>query len=130
MRKIFLIPVSLLLIFLSCKKETLPPDEITCDVKGVYAGTAKDRFNTVFPNVYRFFANNYITSSTTLVAPENAFGGYRNTCDSIVWNAHNNINNHLYVYKCVLTNNKTKLTGTYRDVDDPINIGTLDLTKQ
>lgn len=129
MRKLFLIAITVLPIILSCEKETEPPPP-NCDVTGVYVGTATDRFNTVVPNVYRFFANNYMTAATTIAAPDNGFGGYRNTCDSIVWNAHNNINNHLYVYKCVLTNNRTKLTGTYQDVNNPIDIGTLDLTKQ
>jgi hypothetical protein len=130
MRKLFLIVVTILPIISSCEKDPSPPSDVVCDVTGVYVGTATDRFSTVSPNVYRFFGNNYMSSSTTLAAPENAFGGYRNSCDSIVWNAHNNINNHLYVYKCILTNNRTKLTGTYQDVNNPVDIGTLDLTKQ
>jgi hypothetical protein len=131
MRKLLFISAILLIVFFSCTKETTPaPSTPGCDVTGTYTGTAKDRFNTQFANTYKFFSNNYVSASAALTDPENAFGGYRNTCDSIIWNAHNNINNHKYLYKCVLSSNRTKLTGVYQDLDNPIDIGTLDLSKQ
>lgn len=130
MRNILVIAVILTAGVISCKKESTPPPVKTCDVTGIYNGTAKDRFNTLIPNTYRFFENNYATSSAGLTQPDNAFGGYRNTCDSIVWNMRNTINNHKYLYKCALSENGTKLTGTYQDLDNPVDIGTLDLQKQ
>ena len=126
-RLVLMFPV---LFFLSCEKDTEAPAPGSCDITGTFTGTAKDRFNTVFPNTYRFLDNNYVTSSRALTDPENAFGGYRNTCDSVIWNTHNNLNNHKYLYRCVLTENRTKLTGVYQDLDNPIDTGTLTLTKQ
>ncbi len=131
MRKLSLAAAILLIVFASCKKETTStPTPELCDITGIYSGTAKDRFNTLIANTYKFLANNYVAASGTLTDPEAAFGGYRNTCDSIVWNAHNKINNHKYLYRCALSNNRTKLTGVYQDLDNPVDVGTLDLTKQ
>ncbi len=124
------VTVVLIFFLISCEKETTEPVTNSCDIRGTYTGTAKDRFNTVFANTYHFLDNNYVTSSEEVADPENAFGGYRNTCDSVVWNTHNNINDHKYVYRCVPTENRTRITGTYQDLDNPIDMGTLDVKKQ
>jgi len=131
MKKMCVLASALLVVFISCTKDETPaPVPEVCDVKGIYTGNGTDRFNTLIPMTYKFLENNYVVASGELTDEDNAFGGYRNTCDSIVWNAHNNINNHKYLYKGALSNNRTKLTGTYQDLDNPIDIGTLDLTKQ
>jgi len=131
MKRMCFLASALLVVFISCKKDETPaPAKEVCDVKGIYTGMGTDRFNTLIPMTYEFLENNYVTGSRTLTDADNAFGGYRNTCDSIVWNAHNNINNHKYLYKCVLSDNRTKLKGTYQDLDSPVDIGTLDLMKQ
>jgi hypothetical protein len=127
----FILSGILLLVILSCTKDETPaPAPEVCDVKGIYTGIGTDRFNTLITMTYEFMENNYVAASGTLTDDDNAFGGYRNTCDSVVWNAHNNINNHKYLYKAALSDNRTKLKGTYQDLDNPVDIGTLDLTKQ
>jgi hypothetical protein len=105
MKKMSVLASALLVVFISCTKDETPaPATEVCDVKGIYTGNGTDRFNTLIPMTYEFLENNYVVASGTLTDEDNAFGGYRNTCDSIVWN-HNNINNHKYLIKapCLIT---------------------------
>jgi|GEM_PF-1727241 len=127
----------------SCKKETVTntitntvkdtiyiPCPVNCDVRGNYSGTFINQFGISSTFAYKFLDDNFTTGASTLASTMTAFGGYSNTCDSVKWNSHNNVNNNYYNFAGKFSNNRTTLTGVYKNLTTPAEIGSFSLTKQ
>jgi hypothetical protein len=127
----------------SCKKETVTntitntvkdtiyiPCPVNCDARGNFSGTFVNHlgFSSVF--AYKFQDNNFTVGGSTLAGATNAYGGYRNTCDSVIWNSYNTINSSHYIFRGKYSNSRTTLTGQYQNLAMPVEIGTFVLNKQ
>jgi hypothetical protein len=106
-----------------------------CNVQGTYAGTATaspgaSTAGTSNSESYTLAADNlaigYAGSSETPVT----FGGYTNTCDSVIISAYYLSNNDYYILKGALTSNQTVLSGTYQNLTNTTDFGTFSFTKQ
>lgn len=105
----------------------IPP---VCDAKGNYAGTATSSTSVNSPLVYKLQENNFALGGVTLAGATTTFGGYRNTCDSVIISSWYNGNGSYYLLKGKFTINRTVLSGTFNNLTTPTDFGTFTLTKQ
>lgn len=118
----------------SCKKAdaepTTPPCDPVCSVKGIYSGTFTNQNNFTGTFVHILKENNFTTGSATVNAAPTAFGGYSNSCDSIKLNSWNSINDNYYYFEGKFSNNRTTITGIYKNLTTTSEVGTFTLQKQ
>jgi hypothetical protein len=136
--------IFLLILNLSCDKDepvtpappcpvcpVCPPVTPVCDVKATYAGTATaSGTTTASPLVYKLQDNNFAVGSVTVGGAATTFGGYRNTCDSVIISSWYNGNGNYYLLKGILSNNRTILSGTFNNLTVTADFGTFTLTRQ
>ena len=119
------------LTYTSCEKEnTTTPTEPVCIAKGSYTGSYTNQNNQSASFAYILGDNNFITGGATLTGPQNAFGGYSNTCDSLKIQSFNTINSSYYYFAGKFSSNRTIVTGIYKNLTTTSEIGTFTLTKQ
>lgn len=108
---------------------------VNCNVQGTYTGviTASANASTAGQSStesYALESDNlaigYAGSSNVAVT----FGGYTNTCDSIIISSYYTSNSSYYVLKGVLSNNQTTLSGTYQNLTLTTDFGTFSFNKQ
>ena len=129
----FLFVLFFVSIFISCTKtkiERVVEQPIVCDVKGVYFGTSASSTGATSTLAYYLEDNNFARSSVTLGGSFVTFGGYRNTCDSVIISVRYTSNNSYYLLKGKLLENRTKLSGTFVNLTTPTDNGTFMMTKQ
>lgn len=118
----------------SCKKESPQPATAICDsvciVTGSYSGTYTNHLNQTGSFAYTLEDDNFISGAGTLTAPPTAFGSYSNTCDSVKMKSWNTINNSYYYFAGKLSNNRTTITGIYKNLTTPSEIGSFTLIRQ
>ena len=114
----------------ACKKEKTVAPVPQCDVKGTYAGTATASGGGSSPIAYQLRENNFAVGSVTVGGQPTTFGGYRNTCDSVIISSFYGGNNSYYLLKGILTNNRTVLSGTFSNLTTPGDFGTFTMNKQ
>ena len=126
--------LSLMLIFIvGCKKTdttVVTPIVTECDVRGTYYGTAVGSTGASTTNAYKLQDNNFAVGSVTLASPAVSFGGYRNTCDSIIISIWYSGSGNYYLFQGKFSNNRVTLSGTFKNLTDPTNFGTFSFTKQ
>src|SRR5438270_442126 len=123
-----LLETSLILILPACKKSNDTP---VCDIKGFYVGTSSQTSTgNTSPAIYRLQDNNFVTGSAVLGGPTTTYGGYSNTCDSVYLSVWYNYNNSYYLLKGKLLNNRTKISGSYQNLNTPTDYGTFTVDKQ
>jgi hypothetical protein len=131
--KYFILIASFLLLITACKKDK-PVTSTTqqqCDVKGTYQGTATaSGSSTASPMVYELRDNNFAVGSITVGGVATTFGGYHNTCDSVIISSWYNGNSSYYLLKGMLTSNRTVISGTFNNLTNTNDFGTFTLTKQ
>jgi hypothetical protein len=120
-------------LFASCDKDEdgITPPPAQCDVKGTYAGTATASGSTnASPLVYKLQDNNFAVASIAVGGTATKFGGYRNTCDSIIISSWYTGNENYYLLKGALSDNRTLVSGTFQNLTNTNDFGTFSLTKQ
>ena len=139
--KYSILAIFLSVIILSCQKtETItttptptpcPPVPVVCDVRGTYTGTAVSSTGTSVVESYRLQDNNFAVGAFTPTGPGITFGGFRNSCDSIVISAYYNAGSAYYLLKGKLsTTSPVTLSGTFNNLTVPSDFGTFVFTKQ
>jgi hypothetical protein len=81
--KNFIIILSVLFLY-ACKKDNGSSIVPQCDVRGTYAGNATASGGGSSPMVYQLSDNNFAVGSVTVGGTPTTFGGYRNSCDSVI----------------------------------------------
>lgn len=125
--------VFLFLSVLSCSKENTQVDnntELICDAKGSYSGTFTNQFGQSASHAYILSDYNFTTGAANLISSPTAFGSYSNTCDSIKIKLLNTINTSYYYFAGKFSNNRTTITGIYKNLTTPSETGPFTLTKQ
>jgi hypothetical protein len=98
---------------------------------GTIIGTSPANNGIIAPVVYQFMDNNFLRGASTLSNPWVSFGGCRVTCDSVIWNSYNTINSGYYIHKGRFSNNRTVISGTWINLNNPtIDYGNLTVNKQ
>jgi hypothetical protein len=106
-----------------------------CNVQGTYKGTAigaptASTAGQVGPQSYVLKSGNltvgYGASPTLAVT----FGGYTNTCDSVIISSYYTVNSCYYLFKGAFNNTKTTLSGTYQNLTLTTDFGTFSFDKQ
>ena len=127
----FLILFASLALIYSCKKDdtTTPTAPTTCDVKGTYTGTATSVAGNSSPGVYKLQDNNFVIGSVPPNTNGVTFGGYRNTCDSVIMSLYYNANNSYYLIQGRLSNNGNTISGSFKNLTIPSDNGTFTVSK-
>lgn len=130
--KYLILMIFFLVLYSSCEKdETVTPAPQQCDVKGTYAGSATASGSTTpSPMAYKLQDNNFAVGSVTVGGVATTFGGYRNTCDSVIISSWYNGNDNYYLLQGILSNNRTVITGTFNNLTNTSDFGTFTLTRQ
>jgi hypothetical protein len=129
------IAISAFVYLSSCTKDNSSPSTNTncdpvCDVRGSYSGTFTNQGGQTGIHAYILREDNFVTSADKLTSAPTAFGSYTNTCDSIKIREWNSINNSYYYFAGKFSNNRTTITGTYKNLTTPSETGPFTLTKQ
>jgi hypothetical protein len=124
------IVISVSLWLSSCKKNNEPAQTNNCNPKGSYTGTYTNQFGQSGNQAVILSDDNFVTSGATLSVTPNAFGSYSNTCDSIKIKLWNSINSSYYFFAGKFSNNRTTITGIYKNLTTTSETGPFTLTKQ
>ena len=91
---------------MSCKKDNvINQTATTCDVRGTYSCTNLASTGTASTLTYKLQDNNFAVGSVTPTGATSTFGGYRNTCDSVILSVYYAGNNSYYLLQGKLSNN-------------------------
>ena len=105
---------------LTTRDTTTVTDTVLCNVQGTYSGVATASANA--STAGQSTTESYILGSDNLAVGyggSNAavtFGGYTNTCDSIIISSYYTSSSSYYLLKGVLSDNKMTLSGTYQNL--------------
>jgi hypothetical protein len=119
-----------------CKNDTIiirdtikvaPP---TCNIKGAYTYSATSSTGNSAVSKFTFLDNNLTVGTSSLAGPDVTYGGYRNTCDSVILSVYYTTPGHYYIIAGKLSNNNTTITGTFKNLTNTADFGTITLQKQ
>jgi len=115
----------------SCKKASAEPNTptTTCDVRGIYSGANLASTGASSTIAYNLQDNNFAVGSITPASPAVTFGGYRNTCDSVILSVYYTGNSSYYLLEGKLSNNRTTISGTFKNLTTPSDYGTFTISK-
>jgi hypothetical protein len=118
-------------VFISCEKDDDDGNQapVTCDVKGTYSGTATATGGSPSPLAYKLQENNFAVGSVTPTGPATTYGGYRNTCDSLIISSWYSSNGNYYILEGKFANNRTVISGNFKNLTTPSDFGTFTLTR-
>jgi hypothetical protein len=110
--------LTFVLVISSCKKDEVSnPNTTTCDVKGTYTGNNLASTGASSSITYKLQDNNFAIGSVTPTGPAVTFGGYRNTCDSVILSVYYTGNSSYYLLQGKLSNNGLTISGTFKKPD-------------
>ncbi len=119
-----------------CKKDTIIVKDTvfvpapTCNVKGVYTYSATSSTGNSAVSKFTLHDNNLAVGTSSLTGPNVTYGGYRNTCDSVILSVYYVTPGHYYLIAGKLSNNNTTITGTFKNLTNISDFGTIVLQKQ
>ena len=107
--------------------DTVPP--IVCDVRGRYTGTAHSALGGNGVATYILKDNNSLVGSVKPTDPAVTFGGYRNTCDSVIMSVYYTSNSSYYLLLGKLSNNGNTISGVSYNLTTIADSSTFTLNK-
>ena len=107
----------------------IPPPAEVCNVQGTYTGTNTASTGGTSSTTYKLKENNFIVGSSTPEGPAVTFGGYRNTCDSVIFSVFYTGNSSYYLLKGKLSNNRNTIAGSFQNLTTPSDFGTFTMSK-
>ena len=107
--------------------DTVPP--IVCDVRGRYTGTAHSALGGNGVATYILKDNNTLVGSVKPTDPAVTFGGYRNTCDSVIMSVYYTSNSSYYLLLGKLSNNGNTISGVSYNLTTIADSSTFTLNK-
>ena len=116
------ISILILLFALSSCKIAHIPNTSMCNVTGTYSGTNLSSTGASTTLTYKLQDNNFAVGTVT-------FGGYRNTCDSVILSVYYFGNNSYYLLQGRLTNKRTTIAGAFKNLTTPTDFGTFTIRR-
>ena len=107
--------------------DTVPP--VVCDVRGWYTGTAHSALGGTGIATYILKDNNIAVGSIRPTDPAVTFGGYRNTCDSVIISVYYTSNSSYYLLLGKLSNNGNTISGVIYNLTTIADSSTFTLNK-
>ncbi len=106
-----------------------------CNVSGNFVGnivgTSPANNGITAPVFYQFMENNFLRGASTTSNPFSTWGGYRVTCDSVIWMNYNPANAGYYINKGKFSTNRTIISGTWLNQNNAtVDYGNFTITKQ
>ncbi len=92
---------------------------VVCDVRGRYTGTDQSFLGGGGIVTYFLKDNNQALSSVHPTDPIVSYGGYRNTCDSVIISVFYSANSKYYLMKARISNDGSTLSGKYYSGSSP-----------
>jgi hypothetical protein len=121
--------VSFTTLLSGCNKDDDDDNNVTCTVSGSYSGTSLSNNGVTSAMAYSFQENNFAVGRVMESDEAVSFGGYRNTCDSVVWSVYYTTNSSYYTLKGKFSNNKNTISGTYNNLTTPADFGVFTISK-
>lgn len=123
------IPLLLIAAVVSCKKDDTTPPTTVCNVKGTYSGTSIASTGNTSQTTYKLLDNNFAVGSVTPAGSAVTFGGYRNTCDSVIMSVYYASNSSYYLLQGKLSNSGNTISGTFKNLTTTSDFGTFSITR-
>jgi hypothetical protein len=114
---------------IGCKKATEIITTTVCDVRGTYSGTNLASTGASSTLTYKLQDNNFAVGSVTPTGAAVTFGGYRNTCDSVILSVYYAGNSSYYLLQGKLLNNGATISGSFKNLTTPSDFGTFSISK-
>ena len=112
-----------------CKKTNEKPPAAVCDVRGFYTGANLSSKNESSPITYDLRDNNFAVGGVTANTPAVTFGGYRNTCDSVILSVYYTGGNAYYLLQGKLSSDKKTISGNFKNLTNTLDYGTFTMSK-
>lgn len=104
--------------------------DIVCPVRGTFVGTSTPNGGGPSSNsIYTFEENHFVVGRHELNQEGVSFGGFRNTCDSVVWSVFYTVNDSYYLLKGKFSNNRNTISGTFQNLNTTSDFGTFTMSK-
>ena len=114
----------------SCVKSTAQTNStVNCDVRGRYTGVSHSALGSSGIFSYTLKDNNFAVGTVLPTDPAVTFGGYRNTCDSVVMSVYYTSNNSYYLMQGRLSHNDSTISGIYYNLRTTADSGTFVIEK-
>lgn len=110
-------------------RDTVHYDEV-CPVRGLYVGTSiRNGAGNTSNSIYTFYDNNYVVGRHEVNQSGVTFGGYRATCDSVIFSVYYTVSSSEYLLKGKFSNNRNTISGTFQNLATPADFGTFTMSK-
>lgn len=119
----------LLFQFVSCSKEDPINNDVVCELRGTFTGSGTSHLGNSSYSSYTFQDNNFVDGKEAAGEPYVTFGGYRNTCDSVIMSVYYTTNSSFYILKGKFSNNRNTISGTFNNLTTPTDYGTFTISK-
>ena len=104
--------------------------DVVCPLRGTYKGSGTSHLGNSSYSEYFFQDNNFVTGKESAASITYAtFGGFRNTCDSVIMSVYYIGNSSYYLLKGKFSNNRNTITGTFNNLTNTSDYGTFTITK-
>ena len=103
--------------------------DAVCPLRGTYVGSGTSHLGNSSYSEWNFRDNNFVTGKEAAGGSYVTFGGYRNTCDSVIMSVYYNTNSSYYLLKGKFSNNRNTITGTFNNLTTPSDYGTFTVSK-
>jgi hypothetical protein len=100
-----------------------------CNVQGNYSGMNTSVSGSTSPIFYSLRANNLATGSVSVDEGPVTFGGYRNTCDSVILSVYYTGNSSYYLLQGKLSRDKKSISGAFTNLTDRSDFGSFTMSK-
>jgi hypothetical protein len=103
--------------------------DAVCPLIGNYAGTNYAHSGATASIWYSFEADNLAVGTNGEGGGAVTFGGFKNTCDSVVMNVFYTVNSSYYILNAKISGDKSTITGAFYNQTTPSDSGTFTMTK-
>jgi hypothetical protein len=103
--------------------------DVVCPLRGTFTGSGTSHLGNSSYGSYTFQDNNFVVGREVAGGPFVTWGGYRNTCDSVVMSVYYKTNSSYYLLKGKFSNNRNTISGTFSNLTIPADFGTFTLSK-
>jgi hypothetical protein len=103
--------------------------DVVCPLRGTFVGSGTSHLGNSAYSEYTFQENNFVFGKEAAGGSYTTFGGYRNTCDSVIMSVYYKTNSSFYLLKGKFSNNRNTISGTFNNLTTPSDYGTFTVSK-
>lgn len=103
--------------------------DAVCPLRGSYSGSNLTHTGTAGSIYYTFQDNNLAVGKSSAGGADVTFGGYKNTCDSVILSVYYSANSSYYTLAGKISNSGNTISGVFNNLTDPSDYGTFTMSK-